>query len=801
VGPPEREVKGKPRVSRKRLRLVVLTLLALPGVLFAQQRPEVYRILGISVEGSRSGDPAAIIANTGLKVGDEISVPGEQTRKAIGRLYNLRLFSDIQILIEKRVQDGVYLLIQVKENPRLDRIEITGNDELSEDDIMKKISLLKGQIVTREDLVGVVRTLKRQYEDDGYLNAVVTPELVSVSDTTSRVALKIAITEGPKVKVDEIRFHGCKVYDAGDLKGEMKETSERRWWKFWASNKFDKKKYKEDKDLILAFYRKNGFRDAEILSDSLTYDPSNRYLTIDIYLYEGPQYFVRNMKWEGNTVYPGEVLSARLGFKTGDVFNDEKFQRNLYRSEDENDVTSLYSDNGYLYIRIEPEETVVGTDSLDITFRVHEGNQFRIGRVLITGNTKTYEKVIRRELFTKPGDYFSRQLIMRSARQLAQLNYFNPEKIKPDVRPVDDKTVDLEYGVEEKSSDTFNMSVGYSGAFGFNGGLGLTFNNFSLSEPLKGGGGQVLTFDWQFGVSNYYRTFSVGFQEPWMFDTPTLFGFNVFDTRQQYYADLHYRGVSIRVGRRFKWPDLYFRGDWTVRYQENWYYPYGSGSVYDYLYEGKSTQFGVAQIISRNSTDSPIFPSRGSNVSLSTEINGGPIFPGTARYHKHVFGTDWYVPLFNSNRVTIMNSAQVGLIFGFDKNSYIPYQDLFYIGGTGLGQFYVTPLRGYDDRTVGPAAGRLGGKALVKYTSELRVALALNPVPIYTLAFAEAGNVWLDHTVMDPLGLRRSAGFGVRLLINPIGMLGFDYGYGFDAATPGTAPPGWKFHFQFGRSF
>jgi outer membrane protein insertion porin family len=789
--------------NSKILVLCVALSAAASGLRAQQQAPkaEVYRVLGISVEGQRSGSPAAIIANTGLKVGDEITVPGDQTRQAIHRLSNLRLFGDVQILIERRVQDGVYLLIRVKENPRLERIEVHGNDALSEDEILKKLSLIKGQIITGQDLSGVTRTLGREYETEGHLNAVVTPKLVVVNDTTGRVVLSLDIDEGPKVKVDRIRFHGNKVYDDGDLRGEMKETSERAWWKFWSSSKFDKKKYKDDKDLIVAFYRKNGFRDAEILTDSLSYDPEKRYLTIDAWMFEGPQYHIRNIAWEGNAVYPADLLTARLGFRKGDVFNQEKFQQNLYRNEEESDVSSVYSDNGYLYIRIEPEETVVGTDSVDILFRVREGNQFRIGRVMINGNTKTYEKVIRRELFTKPGDFFSRQLILRSARQLAQLNYFNPEKIKPDVRPVDDKTVDLEYDVEEKSSDTFNMSVGYSGTFGFNGGLGLTFNNFSLREPLKGGGGQQLAFDWQFGVSNYYRTFSIGFTEPWMFDTPTLVGFNIFDTRQAYYADLHYSGISIRVGRRFKWPDIYFRGDWTVRFQQNEYQPFGTGSVYDYLYVGKSTQFGVTQVISRNSTDSPIFPSRGSSFALSTEINGGPIFPGTARYHKHVFNADWYVPLIPSGRITLMTSSMIGFVFGFEKNAYIPYQDLFYMGGTGLGQFFVTPLRGYEDRSVGPADGRIGGKALLKYTSELRFALTINPIPIYMLAFAEAGNVWVDHTAMDPMNLHRSFGFGLRLLINPIGLIGFDYGYGFDAPVPGGPAPGWKFHFQFGKSF
>ena len=749
-------------------KLIFLFLLvaAQTSVLYGQKQqpqPEVYKILGISVEGQRSGEPSAIIANTGLKVGGEITIPSEQTKLAIQRLHNLRIFDDVQIFIENRVQDGVYLLIKVKENPRLERIEVTGNDELDQEDILKKINLVKGQIVTPQDLSTVVRVLKNQYDTDGYLNARISPTLVVVNDTTGRVALKVVIDEGPKVKVDYIHFHGNKRYDDSDLKSEMKETSERKWWKFWTTNKFDRKKYLEDKDLVIAFYRKNGFRDAEILSDSLTYDKTHKYMTINIYVLEGQQFFIRKIFWEGNTVYPSDVLNARLGLKQGDVFNQEKFDQNLHRNEEESDVTSLYADNGYLYFQVEPEIKVVSSDSLDITLQVHERNQFRVGRVFISGNTKTYEKVIRRELLTKPGDFFSRQLIIRSLRQLQQLNYFNPEKLKPDVRPIDDKTVDLEYSVEEKSSDTFNMSVGYSGAFGFSGGLGVSFNNFSLSEPLRGGAGQSMTFDYQFGVSNYYRTFSVGFTEPWMFNTPTLFGFNVFDTYQSYYADLHYRGASIRVGRRFKWPDMYFRGDWTLNVQENTYNPISSttSTAYsNYYLEGTTTQIGISQVISRNSTDSPIFPSRGSSFSLLTNINGGPKFGGAvqaARYHKHIFNADWFVPLIGSGRVTLMSSNMIGIIFGFDKDAYVPYQDLFYMGGTGLGQIAVTPLRGYDDHSIGPDGGNLGGKAMVKFTTELRFALTLNPIPIYTLLFTEAGNVWLDHTVMDMHDLRRSA--------------------------------------------
>ena len=768
------------------------------GVGQMQQKQDIYKILGISVEGQHAGDPASIIANTGLQVGAEITIPSEQTRQAIRRLFNLRLFSDVQIYIARREEKGIYLLIKVKENQRMDHVQISGNDDLSEGDITKKINLVKGQIVTSEDLAEVVRVLKHEYDGDGYLNAVIKTSLVPASDSSSRVIVKLDIDEGQKVKVNYIYFHGNKHFDDGDLKSEMKETNERTWWKFWQTNKFDKKKYTEDKDLIVGFYQKNGYRDAQVLRDSIQYDTLKKYLTINIDVYEGPQYHVRNITWEGNTVYPSSVLSDHLAFRKGDIFDKERFEKNLQRNDDENDVSSLYSDNGYLWFQAEPEQLVVPGDSLDIVIHIREHNQFRIGRVNISGNTKTYEKVIRRVLLSKPGDYFSRQRIISSIRELSQLNYFNPEKIKPDVHPVDDKTVDLEYAVEEKSSDTFNMSIGYSGSYGFSGGLGVTFNNFSITDPFHGGAGQSFSFDWQFGVSNYYRTFSIGYQEPWMFDTPTSFGVNIYDTHQTYYYDLRYSGITLSFGRRFKWPDMYFRGDWSIRVQQNVYYPLSSSSSYysTYYTEGVTSQVGIKQVISRNSTDSPVFPTNGSNFALSTEVDG----MGTAQFDKHIFSAEWFLPLSHATPLTLMTSSTIGMIFPFEKNSYVPALDRFYMGGTGLGQIAVIPLRGYDDNSVGPYGGATGGQAMIKNTVELRYALTLNPMPVYTILFTEAGNVWLNHMIQNPLDLRRSAGFGLRILIQSIGLVGFDYAYGFDPTTKGDAPPGWHFHFQFGKS-
>lgn len=771
-----------------------------PAVAQRTESQEVYRILGISVEGNTLADPSAIIANSGLKLGEELVLPSDQVGQAVRKLWALRLFEDVQIAIDRKAGDGVYLVIRVKEYPRFERLEIRGNDELSTDDISKKISLVRGQVLSPSELVKIKKEVTKLYENDGYLLAKVDVDAISADTSGSRVLLTVTIDEGREVQVSQIRFSGNHAFDDGDLRGAMDETSEKRWWKFWSSSKFDRKKYEEDKRLIVQFYRNHGYRDADVLSDSIWYSPNKEDMLILIRVHEGPQYKIRNITWEGNTVYPAPVLDARLNIVPGEVYNAEKLERNLRGNEAQNDVASLYLDNGYLTFDLKPQETRVAEDSVDIKITVVERNQFRVGYVAIKGNTKTQDKVIRRELYTRPGDYFSRAAIIRSVRQLQVLNYFNPEKIKPDYQLVDDKTVNLAFEVEEKSSDNINASVGYSGAFGFTGAVGFTINNFALTEPLAGGAGQMLSFEWQFGGYNY-RTFTIGFTEPWLFDTPTLLGMSLFDTRQEYYGDIQQTGGSLRVGRRFKWPDDYFRGDWVVNAQRNNVRRDPRGLEL----EGVSSQMGITQIISRNSIDNPVFPTSGSNVSLSIEMAGGPLLPGTIDFHKWQLQTEWYMPMFGTNRIALYLSSQYGYISGFTDDSRIPSLDLFIMGGTGIGYIATTPLRGYEDQSVGPR-NSLGqvvyGRAMTKQTVELRVALALNPIPIYLLSFAEGGNVFESMAKADFFDLKRSAGFGARLQIAPIGLIGFDYGYGFDDVYPRDGKPdGWRFHFVFGKGF
>jgi outer membrane protein insertion porin family len=771
-----------------------------------RSKPEQFNILGISVEGNTletGTEASAIIGNSGLKIGDEISIPGDEIRQAIQKLWALRIFSDVQILIENKIDKGVYLLIRVKEYKRLGKLEYIDLDDVSEEDIKKKVTLTTGQILSPSDIQRAISTIKTIYEEEGHLLATITPEQID-EDTVknNRVTLKLRIDEGPRLTIKEISFGGNKAFKNGDLKSEFEDTEEKKWYHFiLPSPKFERKKYEEDKRRLVKFYQKNGYIDAEVLSDSMWYSEDKKKIFLHINLNEGQQYKVRNITWEGNTVYSSSILTERLGFVKGMIFDEDKFEKNLRGNEDQSDIGSLYLDDGYLRFNLDPSIQRVGADSLDIRIQIFERNQFRIGQVDIRGNRKTRENVIRRELFTRPGDFFSRALIIRSLRQLSQLNYFNPEKLRPDTRLVDEQTVDLIYEVEEKSNDNVNASVGYSGAFGVTGALGFTINNFAISNPFEGGGGQILNFDWQFGEGARFRTFSLSFTEPWLFDRPTTLGFSIFDTRQKFSWDLRQTGISARLGRRLNWPDNYSRADWTLRYQNNDIRDAGGSPFYDL---GVSQQVSLTQVLSRNSTDSPIFPSIGSNVALSTEISGGPL-PGTVDYHKWIFNTEWYLPLFGSSRVVLYSSSAIGYLEGFYHDSKIPPIEYFYMGGTLMGYVSTTPLRGYEDRSIGPlnsSGQEEGGRVMNKHSLELRFAATINPMPIYFLTFIEGGNVFRNLKETDFFDLKRSYGIGARLLIQPIGMIGFDYAYGADDVLPKDGKPdGWHFHFQFGRGF
>jgi outer membrane protein insertion porin family len=776
---------------------ILLQILFLNTSYSQGEGPTAYRIASIDTKGNKSYETNTIISYSGLNVGMEIELPSDKTKEAIERLWNIGIFSDVKIYVEKKFGSDIYLVIEVEELPRVEKIEITGNDEYSEEDLKEKINLVTGEVVSEQKLMDIKYNLEKYYAEEGYGLAVVTVDKLVSAGNEARIRVKI--NEGNKLTVRNIEFDGNKNISSDDLKGAMEETSEKVWWKVWDGATFDKKKFEGDKKIIEDYYKERGFKDAIITGSSLKILPSKEDVNIVVNIDEGTKYYINNITFEGNKLYDSKFLTSRLDLKPGDVYNTKKLQSNIYGNEAETDISSAYLDNGYLSFSTDIEEKPVGDNKVDLNIKIREANQFKFGMIGFEGNDKTQDKVLRRELYTNPGEYFNKSNIKRSLQQLAALNYFNPEKISQDISLADDSTVNLKYLVEEKSSDQFNASIGYSGSFGITGSLGLTFNNFDIAAPFSGGAGQILTFNWSFGTGGTYRTFNIGFQEPWLFNNPTQLGFNIFDTRQNYSGlETKETGLSVNLGKRFRFPDDYFRGDWTLKLQRT------NVTNGDLIYpEGIRNQVSIRQIISRNSVFEPVFPTIGTKVSISTELSGGPFLPGTVEFIKNIYSAEAYTPLSMNRKLVLYTAFQFSFINSFARDKYVPPNETFYMGGNGLTSNTI-PLRGYADRTVGPknlSGNPIGGRVALRNAVELRYSLSQNPLPIFILAFAEAGNVWIDINKTDPFGLARAVGFGTRLILPAVGLVGFDFGYGFDRVYVENIQSKWQFHFQFGRGF
>lgn len=756
-----------------------------------------YRIASISVKGNRTYESATIISYTGLNVGKEINIPSDETREALNRLWKIGIFSDLKIYVDKKFGKDVYLIIEVEEQPRVEDVEITGNDEFSSDDLKEKINLTAGEVVSEQKLKDIAYNLKLQYEEEGYALAEVDVDKLISANNEARIRVKIK--EGNELSVNKIIIDGNKSIDDDDVKGSMEETSEKTWWKVWDGASYDRKKFQQDKKLIEEYYRERGFKDATVVFDKLEILPGGKDVNIRIKVDEGKRYFVDNIAIEGNKIYGDDLILQRLEMRPGDVYNSKKLQQNLYGNEEETDVSALYLDNGYLSYNADVQEIPKGENKVDLVIKVNEGSLFRFGLVGFEGNDKTKERVLRREVYSKPGDYFSRSSIKRSLQQLGALNYFNPETLNQQITPESDSTVSIKYIVEERSSDQFNASVGFSGSFGITGSLGLTFNNFDIAAPLKGGAGQILNFNWSFGTGGTFRTFELGFQEPWLFNTSTQFGFRIFDTRQNYdNLDLNERGASVNVGKRFKFPDDYFRGDWTLKFQQT---DVLDGD--DFYEEGKRNQISITQVITRSTVFEPLFPASGTRISNSTELSGGPFLPGNTDFLKNIFSAEAYTPLTGNRKLVLYNNFVFSFVNSFAKDKYVPPNEVFFMGGNGL-TYNTQALRGYEDRSVGPKnqfGSTIGGLVAAKYGMELRYSLSMDPLPIFILTFLEAGNVWADIEKTDPFDLRKSFGVGTRLMLPAVGIVGFDFAYGFDRKIVDGQNPKWLFHFQFGRGF
>ena len=786
---------------------------------------DLYTIKTISFIGLESLSEQELMTSLPLKTMQRIAIPGAELSGALQYLWKLQLFSNITVEKNDLGQNNASLKFIVNELPVLDEVAFKGNKKFDSNELKKTAALVTGKKINEQELLTAANKIEKLYASKGYLTAEVefNKQLVG----KNHIKALFSISEGSKVAIEKITFHGNTAFNQKKLRGVFKETSQNSWWrKIFGTPKLDLDKFSEDKNLLVEFYRNNGYRDARVVRDSISYTNDKKGLFLDIYVDEGQKYHIRNITWSGNTkeFATTDILDKTFSIKKGDDYNSKLIQDRLNFSQDNSDISSIYLDRGYLSFKANLEEQVIKPDMIDLVISLREGEQFQLNTINIKGNTKTKDHVIRRELYTVPGDMFSRKNVVRSIRELSMLNYFDPEQITPDIEPnPETQTVDLTYNVTEKQTDTFNASVGYSGS-GFTGALGVTFNNFSLHDifdpksynPLPHGDGQQLGFQWQFG-SNNYRTLSLNFTEPWAFGGPTAVGFSAFKTHSAYdYTNdnidnptvIDQYGTTLSIGRRLKWPDDYFSINWKLKYLHS------NGGFLSFINytdpnaPSKADEFSITQTITRNSIDSPLFPRKGSKNSITGELAGGPL-PGTVDFYKFVGTSSWYFPI---TRNLVWNvSTQHGYLATFNDKDYIPFTEYFYMGGSGMSSLPTIPLRGYDDRSLGSMLGAssttstslYAGKIYSKFTSELRYPLTMSQsVSIYALTFLEAGDLWENREAVNFSDLKKSAGLGLRLYLPIIGQIGLDYGYGFDAvkSIPTKTKQGWSFMFSFGTT-
>ncbi|GIV33539.1 MAG: outer membrane protein [Chitinophagales bacterium] len=833
-----------------------LSLTLLCGSAFSQHdkisyaSPGEYTIGGITVSGIEYLDPDIIISLSGLRVGDNITIPGDAVSNAIRNLWQQGLFTDIEIYMTKTVGNTVFLEISLKERPRLSRFTLRGIKKGEADDLREKIKLVKGRVVTENTKQTTVNTIKNFYREKGFLNVTVTIREIRDTLLVNSVMLDIEINKGAKVKIESITFKGNEVVSTGKLKRLMKGTRERVKFdlaallnrrniraavppgtslhdvlanlsviklydyvsehanlNFFKASKYLEKEYRNDKNNIIAHYNSKGFRDAKIVRDSVYL--AGKSLRIDIELDEGRQYYFGDITWKGNTKYTSSYLSELLNIQKGDIYNQKLLEERLYMSASGNDISSLYMDNGYLFFQITPVEMNVHNDTIDLELRIYEGPQATINEVRIYGNTKTKEHVIRRELRTLPGSKFSRADLIRSQREIATLGYFDPEQLN--VVPIPDPargTVDIEYHVVEKPSDQLELSAGWGGtANSIVGSLGIVFTNFSIQNlfkkgtwsPLPSGDGQKLSLRIQTN-GKIYQSYSFSFTEPWLGGKkPNSFTVSYHHTRQDYSGRQITNGATVGIGTRLKWPDDFFTFHTYVEYER---FVLENRSLFE-VRDGTFNNLGVQFILARNSVDQPIFPRSGSSFSLSLKITppyslirGGRFSPKNqevitdqerfewVEYHKWRFQAEWYTTLIKSQKTPLVLrfSAKFGFLGKYNKKIGFSPFERFQLGGDGISNFQtygvdVISLRGYD-------VFADNAPFYDKFTMELRFPFSLNPsATIYALAFLEGGNAWSNIRNFNPFDIRRSAGLGIRIFLPMFGMLGFDYGIGFDKSA------------------
>ena len=870
-----------------KLRLTAITLLLLQFTSFGQIRlgddlseidysnPREYIIGGVTVTGVQYLDHNVLIMLSGLQVADRIEIPGDKIRKAIEKLWAQGLFENVRISATRFSDDLVFLNIDLQERPRLSKFSFKGVKKSEADDLRDKIKLVKGDVVTENVVIRTSNIIKKHFTGKGFLNTEVEIEQVRDSVKANEISLVIRIDKNNKVRIDKIHFSGNENLSSTRLKRAMKNTkdkgvfrpfhaldqlvtktprkvltlnadtligfgtdviNENFRFRIFKSSKFIRDDFKEDLNSLIAKYNNEGYRDAAIVRDSV-YRSGPRTISIDIAIEEGRRYYFGDIKWVGNTKYTAEQLNEVLKIRRGDVYNQSELDANLNYNPNEIDISTLYLDDGYLFFSVTPVEVRVENDTIDMEMRIREGKQATINKVIVKGNTRTNDHVVMRELRTRPGQMFSRSDLIRTTRAVAQRRYFDPEKIVPTPIPnPGDGTVDIEYKVEETSSDQIELSGGW-GYGRVVGTLGLSFNNFSARKifqgsawrPIPSGDGQKLSLRMQ-SYGKGYLSYSASFTEPWLGGKkPNSFSVSYYHSlysnglarSSENYQSFKIDGFMLMLGKRLTWPDDYFTLMQRISIQTYRLNNYGSIFAFGNG-NGKYNNYSYGITFARNSIDSPIFQRSGSEVSLSLDVTppyslfSNKDYASMAdqdkfkwiEYHKWKINFSIYRQIIGN--LVLSARTKYGFLGSYNNDIGITPFDRFYLGGDGLSGYNnldgreIIGMRGYSNESLTPDYYKnknVGGTIYNKSTLELRYPLSLNPsATIYVMTFLEAGNAWKDFSSFNPFALKRSAGVGVRVFLPMFGLLGLDWGYGFDDIPGLPSANKGQFHFSINQS-
>jgi len=802
------------------------------------RKVNTYVLGGISIKGNQQFTDQSITVFSELVVGQPIKIPGDKLTAAIKKLWNSKLFSNVDVYVTKIDGNTIYLEFEVQELSKLSSVTFQGIKKNRAADLQKDTDFKKGAMLTENLITTTKNYIKKKYVDKGYLKAKVT--INTKIDTTGNNVEKalIVIDKGEKVKIKNLRFHGNRAFKNKRLKKLLKKTKQKNVAHIFKPSRYREKEYNEDLERLVEKYREKGYRDAQILKDSISWNDDNT-INLDITVNEGNKYYFGDIKFLGNTVYTDEQLQQFLGLSKGETYNGKLLNERVKGdgSPDSQDITNTYLNNGYLFSSVTPVETNVENDTIDIEIRIREDEPAYIRKVTLVGNEVTNDHVILREIRTRPGNLFSRADIIRTIREVGQLPFIDAENIVPDVKPnYNDKTVDIEYSVAEKGASQIELQGGFGGS-SFVGTLGLSFSNFSIKNifngkeyrPVPRGDGQSVSLRAQ--ASRFSSTYSLSFTEPWLGGKrPRSLSFSIFSSSQFRFDFVNRRvdrnqklkivGATIGISQRLKWPDDFFTLSTVLSYQrfelENFFLgTFGFNN-------GISNNLSLAVNFGRNSAGpNPIFPTSGSQFNIGAKVTppyslfsdkNYKNLPEEERFkllefYKLNFSGKWYTTLAGKpgHQLVLVSNAEFGFLGAYNNNLGVSPFERFYVGGDGLstGQFdgrQTVGLRGYENNSL---SSNTGGTAYNKISFEVRYPLTLKPsASIYALGFAEGGNSYDGFSNFKPFDLKRSAGFGIRIFMPAFGLLGIDFGHGFDdnLIVPGQKS-GWQTHFIIGQQF